>query len=92
MKLPSAAGNSSQKPPNGLFQHCPGAASAAGAHTNPPTVRAAAQAEVIIARILFAKSHPGESDCGLVAWFPIVFPPVGGLIPRTPTYDVSGRV
>jgi len=92
MKLPSAAGNSSQNPPNGLLQHCPGAATAAGAHTNPPTVKAAAQAEVIIARILLAKPHPGESDCGLVAWFPMVFPPVGGLIPRTPTYDISGRV
>ena len=28
---------------------------------------AAAQAEVIIARILFAKPHPAESDCDLVA-------------------------
>jgi hypothetical protein len=50
------------------------------------------KATAMIVRIKFTKPHPGESDCGLVAWFPIVFPPVGGLIPRTPTYDVSGRV
>ena len=92
MKLPSAAGNSSQKPPKGLLQHCPGAATTVGAHTNPPTVRAAAQAEVIIAQIQFAKPHPEESDCSLVAWFPIAFPPIGGLIPRTPASDASGRV
>lgn len=44
MKLPSASGNSSQNPPNGLLQHWPGTAAAAGAQTNPAAISAAATA------------------------------------------------
>jgi hypothetical protein len=52
MKLPSASGNWSQKPPNGLLQHWPGVAIAVGTHTNPATVSAAAKAAPMIARFL----------------------------------------